>query len=337
MRKISMKDAPWEEWSSPGGVFHGSGQQLSIALGAKPNAPLHEGGHPFDLERGRLRPGKAGSPLHSHANRWELYVVTTGRGVMRSGGERREVRAGDAILCPPNDAHQLVNTGAVDLDYLLVADNPAVDLWRYPDSGKWGFRPDGWFFRREPVDYWLGEEDAGPLARAFQPPAPPPPPAPLARFVTIADVPENELRSPKGRYRSFTRDLSLALGGIKDVGPWGGGHPFDVQQRRVPPGTAVCPRHAHSIQWELFVVLSGAATVRSDEETFEVAEDDVFLQPPGVAHQILNTGTEDLLFLVVADNTPADIIHYPDSGKWMIKPQRKFFRMTEVDYFDGEE
>ena len=46
---------------------------------------------------------------------------------------------------------------------------------------------------------------------------------------------------------------------------------------------------------------------------------------------------DDLLLYVIADNPPADCIHYPDSQKWMIKPGRKVFRMTEVDYFDGEE
>lgn len=62
-----------------------------------------------------------------------------------------------------------------------------------------------------------------------------------------------------------------------------------------------------------------------------------FMQPPGTAHQIVNTGAEDFIFHVIADNSPADSTWYPDSKKWMMKPERKVFRMTEVDYFDGEE
>jgi hypothetical protein len=32
-----------------------------------------------------------------------------------------------------------------------------------------------------------------------------------------------------------------------------------------------------------------------------------------------------------------DVFHYPDSGKYGVRPLGKYFRLTEVDYFDGEE
>ena len=155
--------------------------------------------------------------------------------------------------------------------------------------------------------------------------------------VRIADLPWDERKSPAGKYHSFCRDISLALGGKKDIGPWGGGHPFDLQLRRVPPRASVCPLHAHTVQWELFVVLSGTAAVRVNDETYTVEAGDAFLQPPGTAHQITNTGKDDFAFYVIADNSPADSTWYPDSRKWQMKPQRKLFRMTEVDYYDGEE
>jgi uncharacterized cupin superfamily protein len=335
MKKVNLRDVPWEDWSSPGGKFHGISQTLSLALGAKERAIPGEGGHPFDLEHARLLPGKAGCPFHAHWTQFEFYIITKGHGTMRHGAERREVRAGDAMMLPPFEAHQLVNTSDGDLEYLLVADNPHVDVWQYPDSNKWGFRPHGGIFLRNDVDYYVGEEDGAEQR--------PPRPAPatlertLARFVAIATIPEVERRSPKGKYHSFVRDISLAVGGIRDAGTWGGGHPFDVQQRRVPPGAAVCPLHVHTTQSELFVILNGTATVRSDGEKHTVAAGDVFFQPPGTAHQIINTGSEDFLFYVIADNVPADICHYPDSQKWAIAPQRKCFRMVETDYFDGEE
>jgi uncharacterized cupin superfamily protein len=160
--------------------------------------------------------------------------------------------------------------------------------------------------------------------------------------LTVKKINLNELswdegKSPTGKYHSYYKNISLLLGGVRDVGTWGGGHPFDLQMRRVPPGAAVCPLHAHTIQWELFVVVSGSATVRSDKEIHVVNAGDVFIQPPGTAHQILNTGTEDFVFYVIADNPPADSTWYPDSGKWQMKPQRKLFRMVETDYYDGEE
>ena len=155
--------------------------------------------------------------------------------------------------------------------------------------------------------------------------------------IRIADLPWEEIKSPAGKYHSFCKNISLALGGKKDTGPWGGGHPFDLQLRRVPPGASVCPLHAHTVQWELFVVLAGTATVRVNDATQMVGAGDAFMQPPGTAHQITNTGAEDFLFYVIADNSPADSTWYPDSKKWMMKPQRKIFRMVEADYYDGEE
>jgi hypothetical protein len=40
---------------------------------------------------------------------------------------------------------------------------------------------------------------------------------------------------------------------------------------------------------------------------------------------------------VIADNPQADVIFYPDSNKWLVKPSKKCFEMKEVDYFVGEE
>ena len=51
-----------------------------------------------------------------------------------------------------------VNTGKTDLQYLLIADNPPVDIWQYPDSNKWGFNTPRKIFRPAEVDYWDGEE-----------------------------------------------------------------------------------------------------------------------------------------------------------------------------------
>jgi hypothetical protein len=40
--------------------------------------------------------------------------------------------------------------------------------------------------------------------------------------------------------------------------------------------------------------------------------------------------------LIVADN-PRLTLFLPDSNKWSLRPPGKIFRMTETDYFDGEE
>jgi uncharacterized cupin superfamily protein len=157
------------------------------------------------------------------------------------------------------------------------------------------------------------------------------------RTIHIPSLPWEEMRSPAAKFHSFCRNISLALGGIRNGGTWCGGHPFDLQIRRIPPGAGVCPFHLHLAQWEMFIVQIGTGTVRTGEETHSVAPGDVFIQPPGQAHQLINSGTADLEVLIIADNPPLDACYYPDSGKWGLRPPGKYFTMNEVGYFDGEE
>ena len=154
--------------------------------------------------------------------------------------------------------------------------------------------------------------------------------------IHLDDIAWDEARSPKGIYHSFHKEISRSLGAGHNTWPKSG-HPFDLSLIRVPPGKSVCPFHSHTAQYELFLILSGRGTVRAGDERHEVKAGDAFIHPPGEAHQILNTGSDDLVFYVVADNPPVDISHYPDSGKWGLRPQGKFFRMTESKYYDGEE
>ena len=149
----------------------------------------------------------------------------------------------------------------------------------------------------------------------------------------LRSIPEHEQRSPKGRYRIFRKNLSEALGGKKDTGTWNGGHPFDVELARLPPGAKNFPFHAHFAQWEMFVFVSGRGEVSGPNGSFAVAAGDAVLFQPGEAHAIRNTGADDLVYYVIADNAVADVIHYPDRGNWFVKPQRKCFQMKETEYY----
>jgi uncharacterized cupin superfamily protein len=159
----------------------------------------------------------------------------------------------------------------------------------------------------------------------------------VVKQIHIPSLAWEEIHSPLRRFHSFVRNVSVALGGPRNLGPWGGGHPFDVQIRRIPAGASICPYHLHFAQWELFVVQRGTATVRTTDGTFTVPTGEVFVHPPGTPHQLTNRDAEDLEVLIVADNPPLDGCYYPDSDKWALRPPGKFFRMTEAGYFDGEE
>ncbi|OAM87748.1 cupin domain-containing protein [Termitidicoccus mucosus] len=142
--------------------------------------------------------------------------------------------------------------------------------------------------------------------------------------------------SPKGKFAVTVKNLTRATGGPKDTGPWGGGHPFDVELVRVPPGKTNWPLHAHAAQWEAYIVVSGRGHARTESGSERIEAGDYVVHPPGEAHQFINDGSEDLVYYVIADNPRADVIYYPDSQKYFAKPQRKMF-VREVDYFEGEE
>jgi uncharacterized cupin superfamily protein len=340
MNRILLADLPWTELRSPSGKFHSFCRNLSLALGGIRNAGTWGGGHPFDLQIRRIPPGASVCPFHRHLAQWEFFLVQAGSGTVRTDDGRHAVRTGDFFIHPPGATHQLLNTGDTDLEVLIVADNPVLDGCYYPDSDKWALRP-GPIFRATPVDYFDGEDDApANSADSFRPP-PPPATAPLPAFAQrrrhLDDLPWVPWSSPKGRFRAASKELSLALGAKHNTPTGLGGHPFDVEYGRLAPGDSGCPFHRHAAQWELIYLLSSTATVRADNATFTAGAGELVLHPPGEAHQFTNTGDTDLLYLLVADNPPVDYWHYPDSGKWGLRAPRKFFRMTEVDYHDGEE
>lgn len=155
--------------------------------------------------------------------------------------------------------------------------------------------------------------------------------------INLADVPAEERVSPKGKFHVLQKNISLALGGVKDTGPSGGGHPFDVCEAVIPPGKTNWPFHFHCAQWEFFLVKKGSGVVRRRDAEMEIREGDAFLQKPGEPHQIRNTGDGDLVLLIVADNPPCDTVGYPDTGQWFIKPPRKLLSGEEREFYAGEE
>ena len=61
--------------------------------------------------------------------------------------------------------------------------------------------------------------------------------------------------------------------------------------------------------------MSGYGTVRTEEGITKIEVNDCFVFPPGHPHQIINDSQQDLIYLVVANNTPFDQCYYPDSDK----------------------
>jgi len=153
----------------------------------------------------------------------------------------------------------------------------------------------------------------------------------------LADIPLAETASPRGRYRRFSLDLSAALAARRNGAPQVEHCPFEVELVRLPPRATNWPFHAHSAQWELYIIVSGRGQARTQQGRFEVRDGDCLLHPPGEPHQLTNTGAGDLLYYVVANNPTSDVTFYPDSGKYALPNQAQPFRVQRTNYYDGEE
>ena len=162
----------------------------------------------------------------------------------------------------------------------------------------------------------------------------------VMRKVNVQEIPEQERKSPAGKYHKFVKDISIALGREPDSFDLNKRHPFDLALVRIPQGKSYCPYHSHGAESELYVVISGHGKIRDRQGTTEVGPGDAFFFGPGEAHQFSNEGSEDFVYYVLADNPRGDSCFYPDSGKWAVEVEggeEVIVRGKEAEYYDGEE
>ena len=117
----------------------------------------------------------------------------------------------------------------------------------------------------------------------------------------------------------------------------------------VPAGKSACPFHRHHTSDEMFVILSGTGEYRLGEERLPVRAGDCLGAPAaGAAPQLINTGTEPLRYLALSNNSNAEVIEYPDSGRLRVDVGPSGYhrfdgtfkqggKLTPFDYWEGED
>ena len=111
------------------------------------------------------------------------------------------------------------------------------------------------------------------------------------------------------------------------------------------PGKKSFPFHLHHLTEEALFVVSGAAKVRTPDGLTPVGPGDFVSFPAGgPAHQVINDGTEPLVYLAIAAGMGVDVVEYPDSKKVAASVgapgsgKRFIFKESaQTHYFDGEE
>lgn len=126
------------------------------------------------------------------------------------------------------------------------------------------------------------------------------------------------------------------------IGPMIGAKKLGYNVTAVEPGKRVFPFHNHRVNEEMFFVLEGVGEVRIGSKTYPIVPGDIIACPPGdaeAAHQIINTGTEELRYLAVSTKESPEIADYPDSGKFGLLAENARFvgRFDQsLDYWEGE-
>jgi uncharacterized cupin superfamily protein len=113
----------------------------------------------FDIRQ--LDPGKYSYPYHFHRNAEEIFVILSGKVMLRTNGGYEELSEGDMAFFEmgPDGAHQLYNHSQSECRYIDIRTEAGIDICEYPDSGKVNILPYQEIYEtKNKADYFKGED-----------------------------------------------------------------------------------------------------------------------------------------------------------------------------------
>ena len=249
--------------------------------------------------------------------------MLSGRGISWQRGVTSEVGAGDCIVYLPGRGAHTVHA-LEPLDLLAFGTRRRDEAVGFPRLGLS-------LVGRRAVESTPGAIDGAPI-----------------QFVREAEVGPPELSDPV-RERPHTivgvddvEPSHFGRGAVssrrRDLGRAAGSRQTGLKHIEVEPGRRATPAHCHSLEEEIFVVLSGDGTLILGEEEHPIRAGHVIARPAGtgVAHR-LDAGDGGLTFLAYGTREPADVAFYPDSNKISFRGVGVIGRIARLDYWDGEE
>jgi uncharacterized cupin superfamily protein len=280
-------------------------------------------------------PGKRTCPVHAHTFEEEVFLILEGtmtvRELVPGAADYREfeLHAGELVVYPPGTglAHGFWNRSDGDVRYLGLSDDHLGEVCTYPESGKTmlrGLRAVGRF--GEP-----GESVERDVIRLEEDERP-------RHVVTIDALVERALGS------AFGIQASRA----------GGATAVMVNRDRLPPGGETAPLHWHTANEELVLVLQGAPTLRqlhgrfekervavfddATEERFVLQKGDVVHFGPErpLAHQLLNETDDDVVLLVVGNDSLEDVCVFPERGTVYVASLARAAEFTPTPYYEAD-
>lgn len=67
-----------------------------------------------------LLPAQKSFRLHYHEDMEEIFILTSGRVMMRVNGGESEMEKGDTVVVPMKSAHEMINLGDMDAEYIVI-------------------------------------------------------------------------------------------------------------------------------------------------------------------------------------------------------------------------
>ena len=154
-------------------------------------------------------------------------------------------------------------------------------------------------------------------------------------MATILKSNEREFQEDAKKIDNFRlfSDISRVKKGIKPQN-------LNFDLRQLNSGQYNAPYHFHRYAEELFMIISGSASLRTPKGIETVNGGDLIFFEKGEtgAHQLYNHTTEPCIYLDIRTFIGHDICEYPDSNKIFIVPTYEIFdKDSQVEYFSGEE
>jgi uncharacterized cupin superfamily protein len=153
-------------------------------------------------------------------------------------------------------------------------------------------------------------------------------------MATILKSDKREFKEHPNRIDNFRiyTDVSRAKKGINPEN-------LNFDLRQLNPDQYSTPYHFHQFAEELFMIISGSATLRTPDGLEIVSEGDLIFFEKGEtgAHQLYNHTDEICIYLDIRTFIGYDVAEYPDSDKIFLSPASEIYKKdSQVNYFDGE-
>jgi uncharacterized cupin superfamily protein len=276
------------------------------------------------VRRIRVPEGGWSTPAHEHGREEEIFYVLAGHGISWQRGKTAEIGTGDCIVYLPRRGAHSVHALIGGIDLLAFGPREYDETVRFP---RLGLSLVGSRF----VESVSGSVDGMPLQFVRESELGPPElPSELgprpSTIVNVDDVEPMLMDRPRiGRTR---RNLGNAVGSVAT----------GLQHVDVLPDKLSAPRHCHSLEEEIFVILDGDGVALIGQDELPLRPGHVVSRPAatGVAHAF-RAGGSGLRYLAYGRREPNDICYYPDSNKILFGGVGLIARLEALDYWDGED